>query len=75
MTTMQKRINEAIHLTKQAEYLEALTLFLDIYGSEEAPPVQERDCRGFAVHPPSPERARPSAEPPVRLAACPPPAG
>ena len=41
MTTMQKRINEAIHLTKQAEYLEALTLFLDIYGSEEAPPVQD----------------------------------
>jgi len=41
MTTMQKRINEAIHLTKQAEYLEALTLFLDIYGSEESPPVQD----------------------------------
>ena len=41
MTTMHKQINEAIHLTKQAEYLEALTLFLDIYGSEDAPPVQD----------------------------------
>lgn len=41
MTTMNKRINEAIHLTKQAEYLEALTLFLDIYGSEDAPPVRD----------------------------------
>src|SRR5437899_8404214 len=40
MATMNNRINEAIQLTKQAEYLEALTLFLDIYGSEEAPPVQ-----------------------------------
>lgn len=40
MTTMNDRINDAIQLTKQAEYLAALTLFLDIYGSEEAPPLQ-----------------------------------
>jgi tetratricopeptide (TPR) repeat protein len=40
MTTMNNRINEAIQLTKRAEYLQALTLFLDIYGSEEAPPVE-----------------------------------
>ena len=33
-------MNDAIQLTKQAEYLQALTLFLDIYGTDEAPTVQ-----------------------------------
>jgi tetratricopeptide (TPR) repeat protein len=37
MAGVLKRIDEAVDLTKSGEYLEALTLFLDIYGGEEPP--------------------------------------
>ncbi|HEX3578355.1 MAG TPA: hypothetical protein VHY33_07315 [Thermoanaerobaculia bacterium] len=37
MTDILKRIDEAVALTKAEEYLRALTMFLDIYGSEEPP--------------------------------------
>lgn len=37
MTTIAKRINEAIALTREEDYLRALTLFVDIYGGEDAP--------------------------------------
>jgi tetratricopeptide (TPR) repeat protein len=37
MTDILKRIDEAVALTKAEEYLRALTLFLEIYGSEEPP--------------------------------------
>ncbi len=37
MTNVLKRIDEAIELTRSGEYLEALTLFLDVYGGEEPP--------------------------------------
>ncbi len=39
MTTPTKRIEEAVHLTKAGEYLRALTLFLDIYGTDDSPPL------------------------------------
>ena len=37
MTDILKRIDEAVGLTKNEEYLRALTLFLDVYGGEEPP--------------------------------------
>ncbi|MBV8545357.1 MAG: hypothetical protein JO088_11495 [Acidobacteria bacterium] len=37
MTDILKRIDEAVALTKAEKYLRALTLFLEIYGSEEPP--------------------------------------
>jgi tetratricopeptide (TPR) repeat protein len=37
MTDVLKRIDEAVALTKGEEYLRALTMFLEIYGSEEPP--------------------------------------
>jgi len=37
MTSVLKRIDEAVDLTKTGEYLEALTMFIDIYGGEEPP--------------------------------------
>jgi len=37
MTDILKRIDEAVALTKGEEYLRALTMFLEIYGSEEPP--------------------------------------
>ena len=37
MTDILKRIDEAVALTKAEEYLRALTMFLEIYGSEEPP--------------------------------------
>jgi len=40
MTTINRRIAEAIAITKSEDYLRALTLFLDIYGTEDAPPLQ-----------------------------------
>ncbi len=37
MAGVLKRIDEAIGLTKNEEYLRALTLFLDVYGGEDPP--------------------------------------
>jgi tetratricopeptide (TPR) repeat protein len=37
MTDILKRIDDAVALTKAEEYLRALTMFLEIYGSEEPP--------------------------------------
>lgn len=39
MTTSQKRIQVAIQLAKRGDYLAALTDFLDIYGTEDSPPL------------------------------------
>jgi tetratricopeptide (TPR) repeat protein len=37
MATLSQKINEAIATTRDEDYLKALTLFVDIYGGEEAP--------------------------------------
>jgi tetratricopeptide (TPR) repeat protein len=37
MATLMDRIDEAIALTKDEEYLRALTIFLDVYGGEDPP--------------------------------------
>jgi tetratricopeptide (TPR) repeat protein len=37
MADILKRIDDAVALTKNEEYLRALTLFLDVYGGEEPP--------------------------------------
>lgn len=37
MTTILERIDEAVALTKNEEYLRALTVFLDVYGGEDPP--------------------------------------
>lgn len=37
MTTILQRIDEAVELTKDQEYLRALTVFLDVYGGEDPP--------------------------------------
>ena len=36
MTDHQKMVDEAIELTREEEYLRALTIFLDAYGAEDA---------------------------------------
>lgn len=37
MSTLTQRINEAIAITREEDYLRALTLFIEIYGGDEAP--------------------------------------
>ena len=37
MADLLKRIDEAIALTKEEDYLHALTIFLDVYGGEDPP--------------------------------------
>jgi tetratricopeptide (TPR) repeat protein len=37
MADILNRIDEAVALTKEEEYLRALTLFIDVYGGEEPP--------------------------------------
>jgi tetratricopeptide (TPR) repeat protein len=37
MTNLLKRIDEAVALTKEEDYLHALTIFLDVYGGEDPP--------------------------------------
>jgi tetratricopeptide (TPR) repeat protein len=37
MSDVLKRIDDAVALTKDEEYLRALTLFIDVYGGEEPP--------------------------------------
>jgi tetratricopeptide (TPR) repeat protein len=39
MTTVNQRIQEAINVTRAEDYLLAYTMFLDIYGSEDPPPI------------------------------------
>lgn len=39
MATISRRLQEAIDVTKSEDYLRAYTLFLDIYGSEDPPPI------------------------------------
>ncbi len=36
----RSKLERAIDLTKEEEYLSALTLFLDVFGSEDAPPLK-----------------------------------
>jgi len=36
----RSKLERAIDLTKDEEYLSALTVFLDVFGTEDAPPVQ-----------------------------------
>jgi tetratricopeptide (TPR) repeat protein len=39
MTSIAKRIDEAIASTRAEDFLRGLTLFLDVYGTEDAPPI------------------------------------
>jgi tetratricopeptide (TPR) repeat protein len=39
MTSLLRRIDEAVLMTDRGEYLQALTEFLDIYGTEDSPPL------------------------------------
>ena len=39
-TSNDRRIAEAIQATKSEDYLRGLTLFLDIYGTDDAPPLK-----------------------------------
>lgn len=42
-------IDQAIAATKDEEYLKALTLFLDIYGTDSAPPIKSpKDAAGLS---------------------------
>jgi len=35
-----KKVDEAIWATREEDYLRALTLFIDVYGDEDSPPLQ-----------------------------------
>ena len=49
MTRTPKDIDEAIALTRHGEYLQALTKFVDIYGTSEAPPIKSpKDASGLS---------------------------
>lgn len=37
--TVMRRIDEAVLMTERGEYLQALTEFIDIYGTDDAPPL------------------------------------
>ena len=39
MTSLLRRIDEAVLMMDRGDYLQALTSFLDIYGTEESPPL------------------------------------
>jgi tetratricopeptide (TPR) repeat protein len=39
MTSLLRRIDQAVLLTDHGQYLQALTEFLDIYGTEDSPPL------------------------------------
>jgi tetratricopeptide (TPR) repeat protein len=39
MNNILKRIDEAVIMTEEGEHLRALTAFLEIYGTDEAPPL------------------------------------
>jgi predicted Zn-dependent protease len=45
----QSTIDQAIKLTKDEQYLPALTLFLDVYGTDAAPPIKSpKDASGLS---------------------------
>ena len=49
MTRTPKDIDEAIELTRDGEYLQALTKFADIYGTGDAPPIKSpKDASGLS---------------------------
>jgi tetratricopeptide (TPR) repeat protein len=49
MTRTTKDIDAAIALTKEDDYLHALTRFVEIYGTKESPPIQNpKDASGLS---------------------------
>lgn len=49
MATTAQGIDEAIAAAKSGDYLKSLTQFLDIYGTENAPPIKSpKDARGLS---------------------------
>ena len=49
MATTAQGIDEAIAAAKSGDHLKALTRFLDIYGTENAPPIKSpKDARGLS---------------------------
>ena len=49
MVRTPQKIDEAIALTRADEYLRALTIFIEIYGTAEAPPIQsQKDASGLS---------------------------
>ncbi|HUP48521.1 MAG TPA: hypothetical protein VNA04_07005 [Thermoanaerobaculia bacterium] len=49
MTRTQQKIDEAIAATLKHDYLKALTIFIEIYGTEDAPPIQSgKDASGLS---------------------------
>ena len=49
MTRTPKAIQEAIAAVQDHEYLKALTTFIDIYGTEDAPPIKSaKDASGLS---------------------------
>ncbi len=46
---VKKEVDHAIVLAKSAEYLQALTLFLETYGTDDAPPIRSpKDAAGLS---------------------------
>ena len=49
MVRTPQKIDEAIGLTRAEEYLQALTIFVEIYGTADAPPIQsQKDASGLS---------------------------
>ncbi len=48
MTTLNRRLDQAVLLTKSEEYLEALTEFLEIYGGEDPPLPTAKTATGLS---------------------------
>jgi tetratricopeptide (TPR) repeat protein len=49
MVRTPQKIDEAIALTRAEEYLKALTIFIEIYGTAEVPPIQsQKDASGLS---------------------------
>jgi tetratricopeptide (TPR) repeat protein len=49
MVRTPQKIDEAIALTRAEEYLAALTIFVDIYGTADVPPIQsQKDASGLS---------------------------
>ena len=49
MVRTPQKIDEAIALTRDEEYLRALTIFIEIYGTADAPPIQsQKDASGLS---------------------------
>lgn len=46
---MKKEVDQAIGLAKNDEYLQALTLFLEMYGTDDSPPIRSpKDAAGLS---------------------------